>query len=197
MPPLRFVVKALPTEGAPPSEFARTMAPHPLMYQELPHDPEYQLYNDRLTPVRFADVATVLQSGNVIVSAESEDPDEVAAAMQRLLSEAFDVNISCVVRTADQVRAVLDRNPLRAVVTDPSRYLVNFLSEQPDPESAVALLEEDHDPEALAIEGTEAYVWTPEGVKAMTLSYAYLEKRLGVVATARNWNTLQKIVAKF
>ncbi|WP_419554858.1 aminomethyltransferase family protein [Candidatus Poriferisodalis sp.] len=56
MPSLRFVVKALSTEGVAPSEFARTMAPHPLMYQELPHDPEYQLYNDRLTPVRFADV---------------------------------------------------------------------------------------------------------------------------------------------
>ena len=56
MPPLRFVVKALPADGVPPSEFSRTMAPHPLMYQELPHDPEYQLYNDRLTPVRFADV---------------------------------------------------------------------------------------------------------------------------------------------
>ena len=34
------------------------MAPHPLMYQELGHDPEYQLYNGRLTPVRFADVST-------------------------------------------------------------------------------------------------------------------------------------------
>ena len=32
---------------------------------------------------------------------------------------------------------------------------------------------------------------------AMTLSYAYLEKRLGVVATARNWNTLERIVVKF
>ena len=31
----------------------------------------------------------------------------------------------------------------------------------------------------------------------MTLSYAFLEERLGVVATARNWNTLKKIVAKF
>ena len=59
-----------------------------------------------------------------------------------------------------------------------------------------ALLGEDHSPEAIAIEGAEAYVWTPDGVKAMTLSYAYLEKRFGVVATARNWNTIEKIVAK-
>ena len=150
-----------------------------------------------LADAGYSDVATVLQSGNLIVSTESAIPDEVAGAMQRLLSDEFEVDVPCVVRTANQVRRVLNRNPLQEVVSDPSRYLVNFLSEEPDPEMAGALLEEDHSPEAIAIEGTEAFVWTPLGVKAMTLSYGYLEKRLGVVATARNWNTLQKIVAKF
>lgn len=47
---VRFVVKALPNQGARPREFAHSMAPHPLCYQELPYDPEYTLYNDRLTP---------------------------------------------------------------------------------------------------------------------------------------------------
>ncbi len=149
-----------------------------------------------LTDVGYADVATVLQSGNVVVAAESSGPDEVAASVQRLLSDRFNVDVPCVTRTAGQVRAVLDRNPLQEVVADNSRYLVNFLSEKPDSEAADALLAQDHNPEALAIEGTEAFVWTPEGVKAMTLSYAFLEKRLGVVATARNWNTLQKIATK-
>ena len=104
--------------------------------------------------------------------------------------------LACVVRTANQVRAVLERNPLQEVVSNPSRYLVVFLSQEPDPEVVGALLGEDHSPEAIAIEGAEAFVWTPDGVKAMTLSYAYLEKRFGVVATARSWNTLQKIGAK-
>ena len=92
---------------------------------------------------------------------------------------------------------MLERNPLQEVVSDPSRYLVNFLSEEPDPEAVGALLEEDHSPEVIAIKGAEAYIWTLDGVKAMILSYAYLEKRFGVVATARNWNTLERIVAKF
>ena len=151
----------------------------------------------KLAADRFSDVATVGQSGNVIVSVGSDRPDEVAGAMERLLSDEFGVNVPCVIRTADQVRRVLERSPLQEVASDPSRYLVNFLSTEPDPGLVGALLEEDHSPEAIAIEGTEAYVWTPDGVKAMTLSYAYLEKRLGVVATARNWNTMEKIVAKF
>ena len=150
----------------------------------------------KLAEVGYSAVATVLQSGNVIVSASSQGPDEVACAIQRLLSDQFDVNVPCVIRTADQVGAVLERNPLREVITDPSRYLVNFFSEQPDPEAVKALLEEDHSPQAIAIDGTEAYIWTPDGVKAMTLSYAYLQKRFDIVATARNWRTLQRIAAK-
>ncbi len=150
-----------------------------------------------LADAGYSDVATVLQSGNVIVSTESDHPDGVAGAIQRLVSGEFEVNVPCVIRTANQIREVIERNPLEGVVSDPSRYLVNFLSKAPDPEVAGVLLEEDHSPEHIAIAGAEAYVWTPDGVKAMTLSYAYLEKRFGVVATARNWNTLEKIVAKF
>lgn len=150
----------------------------------------------KLTNEGYTDVATVLHSGNVILSAGSDHPDEIAGAMQRLLSDKFDVDVPCVVRTANQVRRALERHPLRKFVSDPSRYLVNFLSKTPAPEVVSALLEEDRSPELIAIEGTEAYVWTPDGVKAMTLSYAYLEKRFGVVVTARNWNTLERIVAK-
>ena len=150
----------------------------------------------KLTGEGYWDVTTVLQSGNVIVSTDQDRPDEVAGAVRRLLSDEFDVDVACVVRTANQVRGVLERNPLHEVVSDPSRYLVTFLSQEPDPEAVEALLGEDHSPETIAIEGAEAYVWTPDGVKAMTLSYAYLEKRFGVVATARNWNTVEKIVAK-
>ena len=145
----------------------------------------------------YTDVATVLQSGNVIISTRPDRPDEIADAIRRLLSDEFDVNVPCVVRTASQVRRVLDCDPLRDVVVDPSRCLVNFLSEEPDPKAVGALVREDHRPEAIAIRGAEAYIWTPDGVKAMTLSYAYLEKRFGVVATARNWNTVKRIVAKF
>lgn len=47
---LRFSVKPSPIEGTRPVELARTMAVHPLTYQELPYEPEYSLYSGRLTP---------------------------------------------------------------------------------------------------------------------------------------------------
>lgn len=150
----------------------------------------------KLAEAGYSDVVTVLATGNVIVSSESQRPYEVAAMVQRLISDAFDVKVPCVARTANQVRRVLDHNPLLEVAFDPSLYLVNFFSEEPDPSAVEALLAEDRSPGVVAIEGTEAYVWSPHGVRSMTLSYAYLEKRLNVVATARNWNTIEKIAAK-
>jgi aminomethyltransferase len=45
-----FAVKAIPSKGTRSSVLERTMAPHPLSFQELPYDPEYRLYNKRLTP---------------------------------------------------------------------------------------------------------------------------------------------------
>ena len=48
---VRFAVKALPAAGSRPNELTRTMAPHPLVYQELPYDPEYRKRCERTTLV--------------------------------------------------------------------------------------------------------------------------------------------------
>lgn len=149
-----------------------------------------------LAEAGYAEVATVLQSGNLIVTASSEDSVEVGHDIERLLGERFNVSVPCAVRTAADVQRVLEKNPLSDIAVDLSKYLVIFLSDEPDPDAARSLAAEDHSPEVLAIEGREAYVWTPEGVKAMHLSYSYLEKQFDVVATARNWNTLKKIADK-
>ena len=52
----RYTIKALPLEGRRPSELSSIMKPHPLSYMELPFDPEYSLYNNRMTPERLNNV---------------------------------------------------------------------------------------------------------------------------------------------
>ena len=50
---VRFAVKALPAAAARPNEMTHTMAPHPLIHQELPYDPELFVYNHRLTAMHL------------------------------------------------------------------------------------------------------------------------------------------------
>ncbi len=96
---MRYVAKALSTEGVPPSEFGMSMAPHPLMYQELAHDPEYQIYNGRLTPVRFADVSATEMywkvRREVILRHTGELPVElVGPDAERLANRVFPRDVS-------------------------------------------------------------------------------------------------------
>ena len=153
-------------------------------------------FRSKLTGVGYVDPVTILQSGNVILTSNCGDAATLSSSIEKLMADEFGVRVPCPARTAEQVEAVLELNPLRDVADDGSRYLINFLSEEPDAEAVRSLGGANHEPEVIHIEGSEAYVWTPEGVKAMRLSYSYLEKHFGLIATARNWNTLEKIAAR-
>lgn len=142
----------------------------------------------------YTEIVTILQSGNILLTTDSE-PADVQRTVERIL-EKQGVPVPCMVRTGDDIRSILRGHPLADVAEAPSRYLVTFFSAEPEPALVEELASADHGAEVLAIEGSEAFVYATEGVKQMKLSYTYLEKKLGVVATARNWNTLVKIESK-
>lgn len=54
---IEFVVKAVPFGGGA-TEFQQSMAPHPLIYQELPYDPKFGVYNRRLRSLAYANTDT-------------------------------------------------------------------------------------------------------------------------------------------
>ncbi|PXA80299.1 hypothetical protein DCC25_05825 [Auritidibacter sp. NML120636] len=113
------------------------------------------------------------------------------------MSGGFGVDVPLLVRSADEIREVLDANPLKEIANDASKYLAVFLSKAPSPAQVAELEVEDFHPEVVKLSGRTAFVWTPNGVKDMRASSTALEQRFGVVATARSWNTLQKIAAAF
>jgi len=45
------------------------------------------------------------------------------------------------------------------------------------------------------VNGRELYSWHPGGVGRSELAKRLSERSLGVTATARNWNTLEKLLA--
>ncbi|MEX2365768.1 MAG: hypothetical protein WD601_04135, partial [Pseudohongiellaceae bacterium] len=53
----QFVIKPVPSGGGP-NEFRQSMAPHPLVHQELPHDPSFGIYNRRLRSLEYGNVST-------------------------------------------------------------------------------------------------------------------------------------------
>jgi uncharacterized protein (DUF1697 family) len=102
--------------------------------------------------------------------------------------------VRVLVRTRAELAEVVSRDPLGKVATDTSRYLVSFLSKRLPARVARELEAADIGPAQLVIDGRELYAWYPDGVQRAQLAKLLADDRLGVVSTARNWNTVTKLL---
>ena len=146
-----------------------------------------------LEELGYEDVATLLQSGNAAVTT-SRKAAEVSHELQKAIADRFDVDTVVVLRTAKQLEAVLERNPLGDVADDPKRHQVHFLAGKPRAAAVRALEAADVAPERIAVAGNEVYVWHAGGIQRSPASKAIERADLGVAATARNWSTVEKLL---
>jgi uncharacterized protein (DUF1697 family) len=145
-----------------------------------------------LTGLGHEDVATYLQSGNVVLTSDLA-PERLERELETAIVEGMGVDPLVVVRTRDELADVVDGNPL-GEVAEPKRFQVSFLSAAPDPEVVRALEAADVAPERVAVRGREIYAWHPDGVQSSPLAKLLTDRKLGVTATARNWNTVTKLL---
>ena len=135
-----------------------------------------------LAAAGYGDVRTHLQSGNVIL-----DSARRPATLERELGKLLGVQV--VVRTHAELVDVVARDPFGKLASNGSRYFVTFLS---GPVTDVPGLESG-DGELFVVSGREIYAWLPEGVHSSKRAQLLTERRLGVVPTTRNWNTVTKL----
>jgi uncharacterized protein (DUF1697 family) len=142
----------------------------------------------------YGEVRTHLQSGNAVFTAPSMPPERVAHKIERALADELGLAAKVLVRTHAELEGVVAANPLLDVASDHARLLVTFLSEAPAREALSELAPADFEPDVFALGEREIYAWYPDGVRATRLSNAFWERRLGVVATGRNWNTVTRLL---
>jgi uncharacterized protein (DUF1697 family) len=143
----------------------------------------------------YEDVRTHLQSGNVVFDGPDASPEKVARRLEEALENTFGFEVAVVVRSRDELAAVVRADPLGAAATDPAKYLVSFLADEVDPKRVADIDLEEFAPETFRLLGRELYLWLPNGVHASRLAKALSDERLGTTATARNWRTVEKLLA--
>ena len=141
----------------------------------------------------YEDVRTHLQSGNVVLSSPLP-PRQLEAALERQLAKALGFEIPVLVRTRAERAKVVAQDPLGKVAANRSRYLVVFLSKRLPAKVARELEAADVAPEQVVVRGRELYAWHADGVQRSQLSKLLDDRKLGVVSTARNWNTVVKLL---
>jgi uncharacterized protein (DUF1697 family) len=138
------------------------------------------------------EVATLLQSGNVVL--DSDLPaGELVRSVEQALERRFGFAVPTVVRTAEELSGVVAEDPLGAVVTDPTRYVVTFFAEDVPPDVEECLRGVDPGDDVYRVARRELYLWCPHGQLQSPLSAALAKRRGGPVGTARNWATVGKL----
>jgi len=137
----------------------------------------------------YEDVATYVQSGNVVFTAEAPD----AAALEAAIAERLDVSPAVVVLSREELEQVVARNPWPDE-RDGKHLHVVFTAGEPDADVVAAAQEKAAGGDEARIVGGTLYIHTPNGLGRSKLA-AELSRRGPKDGTARNWTTVTKLLA--
>jgi uncharacterized protein (DUF1697 family) len=138
-------------------------------------------------------VATYIQTGNVIF--ETRKSTATVQAIIEGVLRRFDLANPVVLRRPDDLAVVIAADPFPdAARIRPSRLCVCFMASPPS-DDGLRNLAQYRGPERFKLVGQDLCIDYPEGVAGSKLSPAVVERRLGTPGTARNWNTVRKLLA--
>jgi uncharacterized protein (DUF1697 family) len=150
---------------------------------------------DLYVSLKLREPQTYVQSGNVIFRTDERDLVKLVKRIESAIEKKFGFQSDVVLRSTAQLRDVVARNPFaKRRGIEPGKLLVTFLAGDPGEEARAKVRAIKCAPDELWIEGSEAYLYFPNGAGRPTLSWAAIPKTLKVSGTARNWNSVTKIL---
>ncbi len=128
----------------------------------------------------LGDVQTYVQSGNVVFKAPKQSSEILSNKIREKIARDFGFSVPVIIRSSEEVRRAIKNNSfLKQRGIDSSKLHITFLSKAPEKDRLNS--------------GTEVYLYCPDGYGRTKLSNNALERVLGVTATTRNWNTVNKL----
>ena len=137
----------------------------------------------------WSEVATYVQSGNVVFAAKAPE----ARALEAALQERLGVGCLVVVVSRKQLERVVEGNPWPDVA-DGKHLHVIFTAGKPDAKVVAAAVEKVGGDDDARIAGGTLYLHTPNGLGRSKLAVE-LGRKGPKDGTARNWNTVTKLLA--
>ena len=145
----------------------------------------------------FRDVKVLIFSGNVVFEAEESDEAKLTKIVEDGLRGALGYQVSTMLRTSPEVRALIDREPFKGIeVTKETRLYVTLLADKT--KSEMKLPYESLGGELRILSRADREVFSVltlvNGARSVD-AMAIIEKEYGKGATTRNWNTILKAAA--
>jgi len=138
---------------------------------------------------------TLIQSGNVVFRTRRRYLSKICREIGDAIEGSHGFRPAVMLRTLAELRAVAGKTPFGAQrELDPAKLAVAFLADKPGATARRSLLTVPRGPEELHVDGRELYIYFPNGMGRSKLQMVKVEKVLATAATARNWNTVRKVL---
>jgi uncharacterized protein (DUF1697 family) len=144
----------------------------------------------------FEDVATYIQSGNVLFATRGTRGATLTGRIEEMLADAFDYVPTVVVRSHQQMRAIVDRRP-KGFGSQPAkyRYDVLFLKEPLSARSVIGKVEANPVVDTVYA-GTGVLYFSRLTAKATASRLnRFVVSPIYRSVTIRNWNTTTKLLS--
>lgn len=151
-------------------------------------------FRELLEGLGYTNVATLLNSGNAVFTARAGTAISHARRIATALTGQLGVQVPVIVKTARDMAAIVDGNPVTVAEDAHSRFLVVFTQDTADLAALGFVQPLVRSPEVFAIGPGAAYLSCPKGIAESKAALALLGKA-GRVATTRNLATTLKVLA--
>ena len=151
-----------------------------------------------LEKIQFQNVETYIQSGNVFLESEDENPQSVGFKIKQEIVKQLGFDVPTIVINKSDLEKCLTNNPfLKEKDVDTKKLYVAFISKELNNNALNDLKISQFKPDEAFIDGNRIYMKLETGAAKTKLTQKYIEKKLNVTATSRNWNTVNKLIEMF
>lgn len=140
----------------------------------------------------FTSVETFIASGQVIFETRSTDRPKLEAKIEKHLRAALGYDVATFIRTPDDLKKIAAR-----ARQDGRTLYVCFTRKAPDTTVQAKLLSYANEIDEFEVHGSEVFWYARKTLSESNFSGALLEKILAMPASARNVNTVNRLVAKY
>ena len=146
----------------------------------------------------FQNVETYIQSGNVFLDSEEENAASVGFKIKQEISKVFGYDVPVIMVSKTDLELCFKNNPyLKEKECDIKKLYVAFISKELTAAAINDLKISNFKPDEAAIDSNRIYIKYAIGAGKTNLDQKYIEKKLNVVATIRNWNTVTKLLEMY
>ncbi len=151
-----------------------------------------------LEDMGFQNVQTYIQSGNVFIDSNEESSAKIAFVIKQEIYRVFGYDVPIIVISKADLQACFTNcNFLKEKDFDTKKLYVAFVSKELKSDNINDLKMSQIKPDEVQIDKTRIFIKYHIGAGKTRLDQKYIEKKLNLTATIRNWNTVSQLLKMY